>query len=174
MVGNILDDPQNPWWDDKTTADAVETRDDIIRLAFEAAVVEMKKELGDDPNTWQWGDLHYIVFQHEVMSNLPFVANAFNRGPYALSGGSSIVNANGWSAANDDYSVHWTPSERLIVDFSDFTNSILIHPTGQSGHPYHPHYIDMAEKWANVEYNLLYWDLATIQNTAEGHLRLVP
>jgi penicillin amidase len=174
MVKGLAEDPNSPWWDDQTTTDVVETRDDIFRSAFEATVVELKKELGDDPTSWQWGDLHHIVFQHEVMSNLPFVKNAFNRGPFPLSGGTSIVNANGWSVASGNYRVDGGPSERLIVDFSDFTNSLLIHPTGQSGHPYHPHYIDMAEKWANIEYNLLLWDLATIQNTAEGHLRLVP
>lgn len=174
MIKGLVDDPNSPWWDDQTTTDVVETRDDIFRSAFEGAVVELKKELGNDPSSWQWGDIHSIMFKHEVMSNLPFVKNAFNRGPYPLSGGTSIVNANGWSVASGNYHVGGGPSERLIVDFSDFTHSLLIHPTGQSGHPYHPHYIDMAEKWADIEYNPLLWDLATIQNTAEGHLRLVP
>jgi penicillin amidase len=134
----------------------------------------LKKELGKDPTQWAWGDLHYIVFKHEVMSNLPLIANAFNRGPYSLSGGSATVNANGFSTASGNYQVGGGVSERLIVDFSDFSNSLLIHPTGQSGHPYHPHYIDMAEKWANIQYNPLYWELETIQQVAEGHLRLTP
>jgi penicillin amidase len=174
VVNGLVDDPQDTWWDDQTTTDVVETRDDIFRLAFESAVVELKKELGKDPTQWAWGDLHYIVFKHEVMSNLPLIAKAFNRGPFPLSGGSSIVNANGWNAASDGYTVGGGPSERLIVDMGDFTNSLLIHPTGQSGHPYHPHYIDMADAWANIQYNPLYWDMETIQQTAEGHLRLVP
>jgi penicillin amidase len=174
VVKELVEDPNSPWWDDQTTTDKVETRDDIFRSAFEGAVAELKKELGNDPNTWQWGDIHYIVFKHEVMNNLPFIKNAFNRGPYSLSGGTAIVNANGWSVASGDYTVGGGPSERLIVDFSDFTHSLLIHPTGESGHPYHPHYIDMAEKWANIEYNPLLWDFTTIQNTAESHLRLVP
>jgi len=174
VVKELVEDPNSPWWDDQTTTDVVETRDDIFRSAFEGAVTELKKELGNDPNTWQWGDIHYIFFKHEVMSNLPFVKNAFNRGPYPLSGGPAIVNANGWSVASGDYTVSGGPSERLIVDFSDFTHSLLIHPTGESGHPYHPHYIDMAEKWANIEYNPLLWDFTTIQDTAESHLRLMP
>jgi penicillin amidase len=174
VVGNMLDDSQNPWWDDQTTPDVVEKRDEIIRLAFEAAFVELKKELGNDLTQWAWGDLHYIMFEHEVMTNLPLVKNAFARGPFPLSGGSSIVNSNGWNVANDGYWVSWSPSERLIVDFSDFTNSLLIHPTGQSGHPYHPHYVDMADGFANIQYNPLYWDLETLQGVAEGHLRLVP
>ncbi len=174
MMKGLAGDPNSPWWDDQTTTDVVETRDDIFRSAFEAAVVELKKELGKDPTQWKWGDLHYIVFKHEVMSNLPFVANAFNRGPYPLSGGVAIVNANGYSTASGNYQVGGGPSERLIVDFSDFSNSLLIHPTGQSGHPYHPHYIDMAEKWSNIQYNPLHWELETIQQVVEGHLRLVP
>jgi len=34
------------------------------------------------------------------------------------------------------------------VDLSDFSASWMMHTTGQSGHPYHPHYIDMADPLA--------------------------
>jgi len=63
---------------------------------------------------------------------------------------------------------------RAIYDFSDFNNSITIHTTGQSGHAYHPHYIDMAEMWANVEYYSMLWELGAVTADAEGHLVLMP
>jgi penicillin amidase len=63
---------------------------------------------------------------------------------------------------------------RAIYDLSDLANSITVHTTGQSGHAYHPHYIDMAARWANVEYDLMLWELDAIIADAEGHLVLMP
>jgi penicillin amidase len=53
-------------------------------------------------------------------------------------------------------------------------NSVTVHPTGESGHAYHPNYIDMAPLWANVEYYSMDWNEQVITSSAEGHLRLVP
>jgi penicillin amidase len=63
---------------------------------------------------------------------------------------------------------------RMIVDMSNMQNSLLIQTTGQSGHAYHPHYIDMADLWRNIQYQPMHWDRDVIENTAEENLRLVP
>jgi penicillin amidase len=72
------------------------------------------------------------------------------------------------------FQVDWLPSMRMIVDLGDLNNSVTVHTTGQSGHAYHPHYIDMAPLWANVQYYPMLWDTQTIVNNAEGHLVLTP
>jgi penicillin amidase len=101
------------------------------------------------------------------------IENLFNRGPFPTSGGGSIVNATSWNATNN-YETTTLPSMRAIYDFSDLNNSITVHTTGQSGHAYHSHYIDMAPLWANIQYYPMLWDeSAVIQNT-EGHLVLQP
>ena len=107
------------------------------------------------------------------MNNLPFIKDIFNRGPFPTAGGSSIVNANAWSSI-DGYEVNWLVSERLIMDLSDWDRSIWINTTGQSGHAYHPHYIDMADSWRLVKYVPQYWQRSSIEADVEGHLRLVP
>ncbi len=66
------------------------------------------------------------------------------------------------------------PSERMIVDLQNFSNSLSIITTGQSGHAYHPHYIDMADPWRMIEYHPMLWDRGQIEADAEGHLRLIP
>ena len=97
----------------------------------------------------------------------------FNRGPYPTSGGQSIVNATGWDAV-ESYAVDWVPSHRMIVDLSNLQNSLAIHTTGQSGHAYHQHYVDMVDMWRNIEYHPMHWERLAIEADAEGHLRLIP
>jgi len=173
VTSQLLADPQSLWWDDITT-DLVETRDEILRSAFTAGVAETKRQLGSDSAKWAWGDLHQITFVHQTMDNFPVIGGLFNRGPFSVSGGSSIVNATNWDAATGGFSVTSLPSKRSIMDLSDWENSLQINTTGQSGHAYHPHYIDMAEPWAAVEYLPMHWELEAIQADAESHLRLVP
>jgi penicillin amidase len=83
------------------------------------------------------------------------------------------VNATSWNSA-EGYQVTSLPSMRAIYDLSNLSNSITVHTTGQSGHAYHPHYIDMAALWANVEYYPMLWNEATIASRAEDHLILSP
>ncbi len=172
FMRQIVSQPDSPWWDDQTTPE-VETRDDIFRRAFEAAVKEMRKIGGKEAAGWAWGDMHTVTFENQVMSSFPFISNAFNRGPFRTGGGGGIVNATGWST-RDSYEVTWLPSQRMIVDMSDMQASWMMHTTGQSGHAYHPHYIDMADPWRLIEYHPMHWERAAIEVDAEGHLRLVP
>jgi penicillin amidase len=172
IIRQLVNQPENPWWNDPATSER-ETMTDILYLTFEDSYREIKKELGKDPSAWQWGDLHTITFQNQVMSSFPFVNKAFNRGPFPASGGNEIINATGWDAG-DPYVIDWLPSMRMIVNLNDLSNSLSIHTTGQSGHAYHPHYIDMAELWRKIYYHPMLWDLDHIQRQAESLLLLNP
>jgi len=172
VIRHLLEEPESAWWDDQTTEE-VETQPDIFTQAFAAAVKEMRGLGGIDPSQWAWGDLHTITFHNQVMSSFPFIRDAFDRGAYPTSGGNSIVNATGWSP-DDPYVVGWVPSMRMIVDLSDLNNSLAVNTTGQSGHPYHPNYIDMVDMWRNIQYHPMLWARTDIEASAEGHLRLVP
>jgi penicillin amidase len=172
IIRQLIAAPTFPWWDDQSTPET-ETRDVIFRLALEGAYKEIRKLQGNDPAKWSWGDLHTITFENAVMSSFPFIRNAFDRGPFPTSGGTAIVNATGWSTRSG-YQVGGLPSMRMIVDLSNLSNSWTMHTTGQSGHPYHPHYIDMADPWRLIQYHPMYWEQTGIEANAEGHLRLVP
>ena len=63
---------------------------------------------------------------------------------------------------------------RMVIDLGNLQNSVTVHTTGQSGHAYHPHYIDFAPLWAGVEYYPMDWDEQTIVNKSVEHLKLVP
>ena len=172
IIRQLVIQPENPWWNDPSTPER-EIMVDIFKLTFEESYRELKKDFGKDPAAWQWGDLHTITFQNQVMSNLPFVNNFFNRGPFPAAGGNEIVNATGWEPDNP-YVIDWLPSMRMIVNLNDLSNSLSIHTTGQSGHAYHPHYIDMADLWRKIYYHPMLWDIDHIQRQAESLLILTP
>jgi penicillin amidase len=164
------------WWDDISTAETVETREFILSKSFVEGVTELEQTLGDDPAKWTWGGLHTSTFAHGSLGTSAspgFIQSLFNRGPFATNGGKSMINNTSWNSVRG-YEVTNLPSYRAIYDFSNFSNSLAIHTTGQSGHAYHPHYIDMAPMWANVEYLPLLWTREAITADAEGHLILTP
>ena len=177
VVRNLVGQPASPWWDDRTTPDLVETRDEILLRAFTSAVDELEKTHGTDPSKWAWGDLHTLTLRNQTLgeSGVAPIEAIFNRGPYPTAGGESIVNATGWEAnAEHPYEVTWLPSKRMVVDFSDLNNSVTMHTTGQSGHAYHPHYADMVDLWRTIQFHPMLWERERVEAEAQGHLRLVP
>ena len=153
-VTTLLKDPKNPWWDDKKTPGLVETRDEILRQALVRGRLDLAQHLGKEPVTWNWGKLHQVTFKHPVLggAGVPsYVQAIFNRGPIGLPGGSSIVNANGYKASTRSFDVHTAPSMRMVVNLGDLNASRWVNQTGNSGHPYSPHYIDQADAWAAGE-----------------------
>lgn len=179
IMRRLVQDPNNNWWDDKTTP-TVETRDDILTLAFSDAVNELEQLLGKDTSRWTWGDLHTVTFHNQSLgtSGVALIEAIFNRGPYRTSGGSSIVNATGWNAsqisAAKAYQVGRLPSERMIIDLSNLQASLSVITTGESGHSFHPNYTDQIELWLAIEYHSMLWDQQQIQSSAKAHLVLTP
>jgi penicillin G amidase len=175
VVRRLVDQPDSDWWDDKGTS-VHERRDDIFLASFVAAIDELEGLQGKDPARWNWGDLHTVSFRVGGLgeSGNPLVEILFNRGPFRTSGGASIVNATGWDASKEDYTVRSLPSQRMIVDLADQSRSLGIHTTGQSGHAYHPNYIDMVERWATIQYHPMLWERSQVEAAAVKHLRLIP
>lgn len=175
-VAELLRRPTSPWWDNKQTPGITEERDEILRQALHDARHELTRQLGKDPEGWDWGKLHALHLEHSVIGGegVPGpVRWLVNRGPYGLPGGSSIVNANGWSA-NEGYAADWAPAMRMVVDLSDLDASTWVNQTGQSGHPYHEHYDDQVEAWAtNTQFPWLHSPEA-VRDNVKDTLALVP
>lgn len=172
----LLNQPDNEWWDDATTPDVVEQRDDILIRSFEEAVAQGREQLGSDFEKWQWGTLHTATFVSNPLgaSGIDLIEQLVNRGPVATGGGSDSVNATGWNPASGNFAVGGLPSMRMIVDVGDFENSVSIHTTGQSGHPASPHYSDMIDPWRTIQYHPMRWSRRTVEAAAADRLILSP
>jgi len=175
VMRNLSTQPDSQWWDDKETPET-ETRDDLFASAFENTLSQMSKEHGKDSAKWPtWGELHAATFRNGTLgeSGIGPIEAMFNRGPYITGGGEDIVNATGWTVG-ESFEVDWLPSMRMIVDLGNLGNSLTVHTTGQSGHAYHLHYIDMAPQWAAVKYYPMLWNEQSVISNSENHLRLTP
>jgi penicillin amidase len=175
VVRALLEDTRDPFWDDVRTKEFTETRDQILLEAMRDARDDCTRALGKDPATWQWGRLHELALREGTLgdSGIGPVEALFNRGPYATGGGSSIVLANGWSAAAG-FGVDNVPSMRMQVDFGDLDASRWVQLTGQSGHPFHPYYTDQTELWLAGDTLPMRWSDEALRAAAEVTARFTP
>ena len=174
LVRDLLAQPESHWWDDSSTS-TLETRDDILVRALQQGYAWLKERFGDDPDDWLWGKVHTATFENQSLgqSGISLIDAIFNRGPIPVSGGSSIVTATSWPI-DEPAIVGGVPSERMILDVADWSRSLTMHTTGQSGHPFHKHYGDMILPWRDVEYHVMHWEVTALEADSEGVLRLEP
>ena len=150
VVSNLLRQPQNPWWDDVTTEGVIEDRDMILARAMRDARDELTRDLAVSPRDWSWGRLHGMELRNQSLGssgNAPVEA-LFNRGPFPVGGGGSIVDATSWDATQG-YAVTAAPSMRMVVDLDDLGRSRWVNLTGASGHVASPHYRDQTQLWVD-------------------------
>ncbi len=148
--------PENTGWIDDIGTTTIETRDEIIRKSFTGAIDFLKSKFSNpDINTWKWGAIHRVKFDHP-MGIVPALDRTFNIGPYEIGGDQTTVNNSEYSlrkAVRDGtFENSLGPSMRMITDLSDITNSLSINTTGQSGQPLHPNYEDQSRLWYYGDY----------------------
>ena len=177
VMEQLLKDPKNDWWDDKTTPGVTEGSGEILKRALVEARLDLARELGKVPATWRWGRLHSLDLTHQVMGadGVPeFVQNLFNRDDIELGGGNSIVNANAWNASKPGYDVTSGPSMRMVVDLGNLDASRWVNSTGQSGHAYDDHYSDQIDAWAANETFGWPFSPTAVREATDDELTLVP
>jgi penicillin amidase len=175
IVRNLLDEPENPWWDVTSTAQT-ETRDDVLFQSMALAYDELSGLLGDDPASWAWGELHITRFENQTLgqSGIAPVEWLFNRSaPPRVGGSASVVDAVGWNPAVS-YEVDWAPSQRMVVDLGDLDSSRFIHTTGQSGHAFAADYDSMMEMWTDGEYGPMPFTRPAVEAVTTDSLTLIP
>jgi penicillin amidase len=148
----LLKQTMNPWWDDVTTKDKIETRDDILLAAMINARKEITSLMARDTDQWQWGKIHRVRLRNQTLgvSGIRPVEDLFNRGNYQVGGGPAVVN----SMAYDDrkgYAVIEAPAMRMLVDLGDLNASRWVNQSGVSGHAFHRHYDDQTALWADQQ-----------------------
>ncbi len=175
VVEGLLADPDAAWWDDLDTETVTETRDDVLIEVLREARDELTRRQSPDSDEWRWGDLHRLRLESSTLGQAgpDVVRRLFNRGPWEVGGGPSIVNATSWDAA-EGYEVTAAPSMRMVVDLADLDASRWINLTGVSGHPFSGHYTDQTDLWARGE--TLPWAFSrdAVDASAGDTLRLLP
>jgi penicillin amidase len=173
-----LDEPNHPWWSMKEKQSS--SRDDLLMLALERTVAQLRQQWGDDPSQWRWGTVHQRTIEHPL-GRIPVIGKLFNRGPYPMSGSAFSITPD-LSTVQPDvaYQVSFqslpliSASVRLIADLSDWDNYLLALPGGNSGHPASPHYADGLEAWRKGELEPFAWSRQAVEEAKKGRLLLLP
>jgi penicillin amidase len=173
VVEHLLQDPESEWW----TNDALDVsgkREMLERSAVDAyaRLVELQ---GDNPGKWNWGALHALQLRSDTFgsSGIAPIEWLFNRGPFPVGGGSSVVNATGW-VMEEGFATVTVPSMRMVVDLDDFDASRWNHLTGTSGHAFHPNYIDQTEAWQKAEMTPWAFSRGAVAEATTNTLTLTP
>ncbi|MGL3148850.1 penicillin acylase family protein [Microbacterium sp. A82] len=147
VVGGMLDDPFDPLWTNEQID--VASMDEMLALSAEQAYDELVSLQGEATARWNWGGLHAITLTSDTLgsSGIAPIEMLFNRGPYPVGGGASVVNATGWELG-ESYATTTVPSMRMVIDLANFDDSTWNHLSGASGHAFHPNYVDQTEDWA--------------------------
>ena len=187
----LLDQPASPWWDDETTTDKVETRDDIVAAALDEAGRELRAAYGD-PAKWTWGTIHHATFREATLgsSGIGPLEWYFDKGPFPAPGAAGAVDntyyrpSRAYPDPNDKtykpvgidgvFEVTNLPSYRLSIDMNDPDGAQIVQTTGQSGNPFDRHYGDLIDEWLTGRTVPLPFTLAAISQSTVETLQLVP
>jgi penicillin amidase len=157
-----------------------ELGDQLLNRSRSSLMIALKNHLPDPETSW-FDDIYtdQVETRDEIknqslgQSGIWLLEWLLNRGPVAVDGSSGTPNATSYSFANP-YEVSAVPSQRHILDFQYFEQSLSMHTTGQSGHPFHPHYDDMIDPWRNIEYHPMLWTRGQVEAAVADYLVLTP
>jgi len=173
VVDRLLDDPDSSWWLNPDIGVSGQ-REMLARSAADAydRLVELQ---GDNPARWNWGSLHALTLTNESFgeSGIAPIEALFNRGPFPVGGGASVVDATGW-ALGDGFATSTVPSMRMTVDLADLDASRWNHLTGASGHAFHPNYADQFEAWQQKRQTPWPFSRDAVEAAATHTLTLTP
>ena len=174
FIDLAIQDADNPLWDNPGTTKH-EKRTDVIRKAFAQAVGFLKKRLGDDPDKWQWGKMHYIEIGHAFGAKKA-IAKHFNMPRTQLGGGMDSVWKTHFDMADERHPFKVTagPVWRMVVDLGDINHARWVLDTGESGWSGSPHYKDQFKQWVRGKYIPMTIDWKAIRSSAKGLWTLTP
>jgi penicillin amidase len=137
-------------WCDDTRTPARETCADFKTATLARAVSDLERRLGGDPAAWTWERLHRARLPHGVLDRVPVLSRIFSLETGA-GGDASTVNV---GAYRRDGSFLMTDgaSYRQILDLSDFSRSLYVHTTGQSGNVFDSGYRNLLPLWRDGRY----------------------
>lgn len=168
----VLGDRQSRWFDDITTVDRRETRDEIMLLAARDAEERLQADYGGGAGR-AWDRVHAARFEH-VLGGAAFpLAWLFNRGPVPVAGDGTTVMRVSWNRRRP-FAAWEYPSWRQILHAGQWDQSRVSLPSGQSGHPLSPHYFDQNDIWRAGGYRLQPFSRAAVQSASRHRLLLLP
>lgn len=156
----------------KREAPTARAPEDLALDALRAALDDLARRMGPDPDRWKWGRVHRALFPHQPLHAVRPLRRWLSR---------SVPTGGDWSSVNlgsvspaSPYLQRNIAGYRQVVDLSHLDGGRFIHAPGQAGHPLSPHYDDYLSDWAAVRFRPLRLERASVEAAAAATLRLEP
>ena len=170
-LDRILQDPDDAWWDDVTTPEQ-ESRDEVLKRAYEPALEWIGRNYGDLHMLWEWDIVHGSRLHHALGDAWPW--DQLLSQDLAPDGWSDPINASpgglpcqgGICVGGDLFRAKAVYGYRQILDTGEPSRLWFTLLPGQSGHPFHDHYDDLTDEWLAGKYLPL--DLAPSADQVES------
>ena len=166
VIRSLLAHPQNKWWDNLSTPNVIENRDDILIESMSAARDELTRLRARDVRMWNWASVHETPLRNPTLDG-----SLFERGPVQLSGSGDTREATGWDAAAG-YATTWAPAARVVMNPAKPDESRWVVSTGSSGHAFADHYTDQVNRWSRGRMTPWPFSAAAVQKATVRVLRL--
>ena len=168
----IISDRNSPWFDDITTVERKESRDDIFLLAIRDAEERLQSEFGSGSRRG-WDRVHAARFDHPL-GNIGFPFRWFlSRGPVPVEGDGTTVMRISWDRLAP-FAAYEHPSWRQLFDVGQWDDARVAMPAGQSGHPMSEFYFDQNESWRTGRYRTQPFSRGAVSAASKHRLLLVP
>jgi penicillin G amidase len=152
IIANQCKIENSPWWDDLSTKNKIENRQEIFQKSFINAISSLENQLGEDLNSWTWNRVHKLEIKHPL-SSVALLKPIFGIATFDIAGSNEVINNNLFTYSDDaTLTVKGGPSTRRIIDFSDIENSLSVLPSGNSGNPFSKHYDDQAKMFVDGKF----------------------
>ncbi|GAB4366653.1 MAG: penicillin acylase family protein [Deltaproteobacteria bacterium] len=173
LLWNAMDravaEGDSPFFEDSATG-RKETLDELATRSLVDALARIQHDLGNAPDTWRWGRLHQVSFEHPF-GKKRYLRGWFSIGPHPMAGDGRTV-MKGEFRHGSDFSVLVGPSMRQIVPLGSRKRARSVLTTGQSGHFFEPHYRDQAPLWLSGKTHPAWTDPADIRDHLQSRLLL--
>lgn len=157
-IYRILDypdrDPKDPrdfsYWVDDIETPQKESFAEVVEKSLIDTFEAFNREKATNPDNLKWENIHVVDYRHPL-HNIFFLRPFFDRGPFPLKGGKESVMTGGF-VTEKGFAATLLPAFRMIIDFSDFSQSLMIDSSGQSGHFLNPFYDDQIPLYIDRRY----------------------
>ncbi len=165
---NVFRQPGSLFHDDTATA-SQESREDMLLAVFDS--------LRSDGEPAKWGEIQQLRMAHPLaqVPGLAFLLS-LEYGPWPWPGTENTLNASfsSYNRQSGKFNVMMGPSWRYIVDFINPQEALMILPSGNSGHPQSPFFMNMFDDWKSGNYHRVSLDKTHIKNNTAFITTLTP
>jgi len=145
VLAALLQTPDNKWWDDRSTTDRQENRDDILIKSIDQAFETIKNQYGTkSEGGWRWDKVQTANIYH--LMNIPGLSAL----GVPVQGGPETLSPNSGSGR---HGASW----RMVVELGDSIIAKGVYPGGQSGNPLSPAYKNRLDDWSSGNLQDLYF-----------------